>query len=196
MTSAPLLFALCAAARGRFPPRRQEVETGMGLAGALLLQGALAGRLALSRDRVLVLGRAGTGDPSLDGALQRIGAATREAAPTAWVDRLGPWALDRLRSELDGLASDGLRPDRALRWVREAVDRPTGSSIEAVAAGELLVAAGLARIVCPEAPAPRTGRRTARAVAGLGPSGVPVARVSAAVSDCLASATAALAFPG
>ncbi|MGW0747997.1 GPP34 family phosphoprotein [Streptomyces sp. NPDC002587] len=197
MTSTPLLFALCTAARGRFPPRRREIETGRGLAGALLLQGALAGRLELSRDRVLVLRRDSTGDPALDGALQLIGAAARERAPTAWVERLGPWALDRLRTELDGWpASDDLRPGRALRLVREAVDHPAGSGVPTVAAAELLAAAGLARIGWPEVSAARAGRRTARAVAGLGPAGAPVACVSAAVSGSLSSATAALVFPG
>ncbi|WP_073919715.1 GPP34 family phosphoprotein [Streptomyces sp. CB00455] len=197
MTSTPLLFALCATARGPFPPRRRETETGLGLVGALLLQGALAGRLELSRDRVLVLRGEGTGDAVLDEALQRMGAAARERAPAAWVERLGPWALERLRTGLDGRPAAGaLLPDQAWRLVREAVEHPARLGVPAVAAAELLTAAGLARIGWPEMSAASAGRRTARAVAGLGPAGEPVARISATVSETLSSARAALTFSG
>ncbi|MEW2087448.1 GPP34 family phosphoprotein [Streptomyces sp. NPDC005283] len=90
MTATPLLFALCAAAQGCFPPPRREIETGRGLAGALLLQGALAGRLELYADRVRLTGPGGTGDPALDDALAQLGRSARQRDPADWVERLGP----------------------------------------------------------------------------------------------------------
>lgn len=84
MMSAPSLFALSAAAGGTFPPPRREIETGRGLADALILEGVLTGRLELPHDRIRVLGRGGTSDSALDGALERIGSAgRRQAEPMA-----------------------------------------------------------------------------------------------------------------
>ncbi|MGW7053217.1 hypothetical protein [Streptomyces sp. NPDC054887] len=81
MTSPPLLLARCAAARGCFPPPRREIETGRGLAGALLVQGALTDRLQLGADRVRSTGRGDTGDPALAEAPARLGRGGRRRAP-------------------------------------------------------------------------------------------------------------------
>lgn len=93
MTTPAQFYALCAAAHGSFPPPRRETETGRGLAGAMLLQGALAGRMDLSGDRVRPTGRGRNGDPVLDAFLAYIEASARDRAPSNWVERLGPAAL-------------------------------------------------------------------------------------------------------
>lgn len=110
MTAPAQLYALCAAAHGSFPPPRRETETGRGLAGAMLLQGALAGRLDLYGDRVRPTGRGRRGDPALDAFLAQIEASSRDRTPSDWVERLGPAAL----------AAPG--PDCS----RAAPDRPAG----------------------------------------------------------------------
>lgn len=129
MTGTPLLFALCAAAHGRYPPPHREAETGRGLAGALLIQGALAGRLQLDDNRVRSTGHGRTDDPVLEEALDRLGPSARGRAPADWVERLGPWALTRLHPG-PTLPPGGVgarpdpadpRPREALRRVREAV---------------------------------------------------------------------------
>ncbi|MFE2293866.1 GPP34 family phosphoprotein [Streptomyces sp. NPDC059452] len=195
MTGIPLLLALCAAAQGCFPPTRREIETGRGLAGALLLQGALAGRLELYTDRVRVTGPGGTGDAALDEALARIGRASRQRGPAHWVERLGPWALARLHPG-PALRASGTAPGLALRQVREAVREPTAERLPAVAAGALLTASGLHAVGWPGLTAAGAEQRTAGAVASLGATGTLVARASAAVADSRASSAAALAFFG
>ncbi|MEV0415175.1 GPP34 family phosphoprotein [Streptomyces sp. NPDC050448] len=204
MTGTPLLFALCAAAYGRFPPPRREAETGRGLAGALLVQGTLSGRLEWDGDRVRPTGRGSTGDPALDEALVRLGLSARERAPADWVARLGPWALARLHPG-PALPQDavGARPDwadprprQALHRVREAVRRPADAGVPAVAAGALLAASGLHGAAWPGWSAAEASRRTARAMAALGPAGMPAIRAAAAVSDSRRASAAALAFPG
>ncbi|MFF1339704.1 GPP34 family phosphoprotein [Streptomyces sp. NPDC058290] len=205
MTGTPLLFALCAAAHGRYPPPHREAETGRGLAGALLIQGALAGRLQLDDNRVRSTGHGRTDDPVLEEALDRLGPSARGRAPADWVERLGPWALTRLHpGPTLPPGGVGTRPDpadprsrEALRRVREAVQGPADAGVAAVAAGALLAAAGLHAVAWPEWSAAEASRRTARAVARLGPAGAPVVRAAAAaVSDSRRAAAAALAFPG
>ncbi|MFE5556461.1 GPP34 family phosphoprotein [Streptomyces sp. NPDC056544] len=89
MTAPAQLYALCAAAHGDFPPPRRAAETGRGLAGAMLLQGVLAGRLDLYEDRVRPTGRGRRGDPVLDAFLAHVERSPRDRAPTDWVEHLG-----------------------------------------------------------------------------------------------------------
>lgn len=59
----------------------------LGLAGAVLVELALGGRIDVDDDRVVVLDASPTDDPLLDGALARIG-EEKPRKPAAWVSRL------------------------------------------------------------------------------------------------------------
>ncbi|MET7426679.1 GPP34 family phosphoprotein [Dactylosporangium sp. NPDC005555] len=59
-----------------------------GLAGAVLLDLVLAGRLRLDDDRVVVVDAAPTGDPIADAALGRIAEAGKPRKPDAWIQPL------------------------------------------------------------------------------------------------------------
>ncbi|MEV4518042.1 GPP34 family phosphoprotein [Dactylosporangium sp. NPDC049525] len=67
-----------------------------GLAGALLLDLVLAGRLDLADSRVVVADPAPVGDPVADAALDRIAADTKPRKPDAWIQPL----TDGLRARL------------------------------------------------------------------------------------------------
>lgn len=202
MTATPQLYALCAGADGCFPPPRREAEAGRGLVGALLVQGALADRLELHRDRVRPTGRGPSGDPVLDAFLARLEASPRERAPADWAQGLDSWALGALRSgsRPPGPAVPGHRPgalrQEALRRVRTAIREPDAADVAAVAAGALLVASGLHRYALPGLSRSAASRSGGRAVDALRAAGLPVALASSAVSASLRSSAAALAFPG
>ncbi|MFZ3474309.1 GPP34 family phosphoprotein [Streptomyces sp. 4.24] len=217
MTTPAQLYALCAAADGSFPPPRRETETGRGLAGAMLLQGVLAGRLDLSGDRVRPTGRGRRGDPVLDAFLARVEASVRDREPSDWVERLGPAALASASSAAACACSPsrpvllaggegppaGLRPPEALRRVRRSVGDPDRSVRHAVAevaaevaAGALIAASGLHDLCWPGLSRREATRHTLRAVAALGPAGLPAARAATAVSRSLSGSAGALAFHG
>ncbi|WP_162688782.1 MULTISPECIES: GPP34 family phosphoprotein [unclassified Streptomyces] len=214
MTTPAQLYALCAAAHGSFPPPRRETETGRGLAGAMLLQGVLAGRLDLSGDRVRPTGRGRRGDPVLDAFLARVEASARDREPSDWVERLGPAALASSSSSSSSCSASaasssrpvllpggagppaGLRPPEALRRVRRSVGDPDRSVRHAVAAGALIAASGLHDLCWPDLSRREATRHTLRAVAALGPAGLPAARAATAVSRSLSGSTGALAFHG
>ncbi|MEU6892329.1 GPP34 family phosphoprotein [Streptomyces sp. NPDC046557] len=204
MTATPRLYTLCAAAvDGHFPPARREIEAGRGLVGALLVQGALAGRLELRRDRVRLTGRGGSGDPALDEFLDRLRSSSPGyRTPADWVRALGLWALAALHpgSRPPGRPAPPshlrMRPGEALRTVRTAVEEPGPDVLTAVAAGALLTATGLHGPAWPDLARAEAARRSLRSAAALGPAGVPVALAATAVSDSLRSSATALAFPG
>ncbi|MEW2418275.1 GPP34 family phosphoprotein [Streptomyces sp. NPDC046866] len=202
MTAAPRLYALCALADGCFPPAHREVETGRGLVGALLVQGALAGRLELHRDRVRPTRHGPAHDPLLEAFLTRLCTSRRDRTPAGWARRLGPWALAAVRPGVAPAGRPvpgdrlGMQPAEALRRVRSALREPDAAAPTAVAVGALLAASGLHHLLLPGTTRAEAHRRTARAVGALGPAGVPAARAAAAVSDSLEGSAAALAFPG
>jgi hypothetical protein len=87
-----------------------------GLAGALLIELALAGRVEVVDDRVVVIDRAATGRPLLDQALARIADDQKQRKPKDWVDKL---SKDLRGKVLDGLAGAGVleRRDDKVMWV-------------------------------------------------------------------------------
>ncbi|MFD3720051.1 GPP34 family phosphoprotein [Streptomyces sp. NPDC058674] len=197
MTTPAHLYALCVAAHGSFPPPRRETETGRGLAGAMLLQGVLAGRLELSGDRVRPTGRGRRDDPVLDAFLARVEASARDRALSDWVERLGPAALVTASSSSSSRpVPAGLRPPEALRRVRRSVGDPDRSVRHAVAAGALIAASGLHDLCWPGLSRREATRHTLWAVAALGPAGLPAARAATAVSRSLSGSAGALAFHG
>jgi hypothetical protein len=60
----------------------------LGLAGAVLLELALAGRVAVENGKVVAQDAAPTGDAIADAALQRIARDGRQRKPQAWVQKL------------------------------------------------------------------------------------------------------------
>src|SRR4051812_5709036 len=86
-------------------PDTDGVHLDNGLAGALLLELALAGRVDVEDRKVVVRDRAPTGDPLVDRALDRIVSAARPRRPSQWVAKL---AKDIRRPALDRLVADGV----------------------------------------------------------------------------------------
>lgn len=101
---------------------------GFGLAGALLLELALAGRVTVADGRLVVTGTDPLGTPLLDDALARIAADPKRRRPRDWVRLLAKDLPDRV---LDGLVEAGVlrrESDRVL-WVfpRTRYPSPTGA---------------------------------------------------------------------
>ncbi|MBY8851886.1 GOLPH3/VPS74 family protein [Saccharothrix longispora] len=84
--------------------RLGQPALGYGLAGALLVELALAGRVDVVDKKVAVVDPAPTGHPLLDGALARI-ADDKPRKPGHWVDKLSRGLTDRV---LDGLVERGV----------------------------------------------------------------------------------------
>ncbi|MGC5285808.1 GOLPH3/VPS74 family protein [Micromonospora sp. DT231] len=99
-----------------------------GLAGALLLDLAVAGRVELVDDRLVVTDPAPVGRPLLDDALARIAGERKLRKPQDWVTRL---AKDLPRRVLDGLVAAGVlrRESDRVFWVvpRTRYPSPTGT---------------------------------------------------------------------
>lgn len=85
--------------------RDMGVSLDLGLAGAVLLELALEGRVDVRDDRVVVLDPTPTGNDPVDAGLARIAADAKQRKPQAWVEKL----QKGLRGEvLDGLVRDGV----------------------------------------------------------------------------------------
>ncbi|MGK5737627.1 GOLPH3/VPS74 family protein [Micromonospora sp. URMC 103] len=116
---------------------------GYGLAGALLLELTLAGRLTVTDGRVTVTGAEPLGEPLLDDALARIASDGKRRKPKDWVGRLAKGLPEQV---LDGLVDAGVlrrESDRVL-WVfpRTRYPSPTGAepAVEADARRRMLAA--------------------------------------------------------
>ncbi|MGS2614060.1 GOLPH3/VPS74 family protein [Micromonospora sp. LZ34] len=103
-----------------------------GLAGALLLELALAGRVDVVDDRLVVVDPTPLGQRQLDDALTRIGTDEKRRRPKDWVARL---ARDLPEQVLDGLVTAGVlrrESDRVL-WVFPRTRYPSQSGAEPAA---------------------------------------------------------------
>ncbi|MET7965926.1 GPP34 family phosphoprotein [Micromonospora sp. NPDC005305] len=98
-----------------------------GLAGAVLLELALAGRVEVTGGRLRVADPAPTGVPLLDQALATVG-GDRPRKPKDWIGRLAKGLPDRV---LDGLVDAGVlrRESERVLWVfpRTRYPSPTGA---------------------------------------------------------------------
>ncbi|MEU1687220.1 GPP34 family phosphoprotein [Micromonospora sp. NPDC005707] len=113
-----------------------------GLAGAVLLELALAGRVEVTGGRLAVTDPAPTGVPLLDRALATV-AGDRPRKPKDWIGKLAKGLPDRV---LDGLVDAGVlrrESDRVL-WVfpRTRYPSPTGAepAVETAARERMLAA--------------------------------------------------------
>ncbi|MEV1333655.1 GPP34 family phosphoprotein [Micromonospora costi] len=101
---------------------------GYGLAGALLLDLTLAGRLTVADGRVSVTGAEPLGVPLLDDALTRIASDEKRRKPKDWIGRLAKGLPERV---LDGLVDAGVlrRESDKVLWVfpRTRYPSPTGA---------------------------------------------------------------------
>ncbi|MFI6265765.1 GPP34 family phosphoprotein [Micromonospora sp. NPDC051006] len=105
------------------------LHLGYGLAGALLLELALAGRLSVTDERLTAIGADPLGVPLLDEALARIAADDERRRPKDWISRLARDLPDRV---LDGLVGAGVlrrESDRVL-WVFPRTRYPSPSGTE------------------------------------------------------------------
>ncbi|MER7333247.1 MULTISPECIES: GPP34 family phosphoprotein [unclassified Micromonospora] len=102
-----------------------------GMAGALLLELALAGRVEVADDRLVVTDPTPVGQRQLDDALARIGADGKRRQPKDWIGRL---AKDLPEQVLDGLVTAGVlhRESDRLLWIfpRTRYPSPTGAQPE------------------------------------------------------------------
>ncbi|WP_433222614.1 GOLPH3/VPS74 family protein [Dactylosporangium sp. CS-047395] len=160
-----------------------------GLAGAVLLDLMLAGRLDLAEQRVTVTDPAPTGDPVTDGALTRIAGAGKPRKPDDWIqpltDGLRAELLDRqvaagvLRRDQDRVlwvfprtryaSATGAEPAAETEVRRElaaALDGAGPVSARTAALLGLLQAVGLARKVFPDRPAKELKARLDEIAAG------------------------------
>ena len=184
LTLAEDLFLLACDDAGR--PRIPAAHLDLGLGGALLLDLARPGRVALVDDHVVVADRTPLGEPVLDAALRRILDEPKPREPEHWVRHLAPGAraavLRRL-IERGILAPDdhrllGLIPvhhthpvdDRVgqdlVRRLHDAVvlDRP--ASPETAALASLALAVGLDRHLFPRSDRRAVRRRMAEIAEG------------------------------
>jgi hypothetical protein len=100
-----------------------------GLAGALLMELALAGRIAVVDDRVTVTDPTPLGRPWLDDALAQLAGADRARRPKEWVDKLSK----RVRQQvLNGLAESGTlrREDDKVLWIFPRTRYPAIDGLE------------------------------------------------------------------
>ena len=81
---APNVNARRSAARSSARPRIPSAYLDLGLGGALLLDLALRGRLALVDGQVAVVGRAPVGDTLLDDALTAVAGTAKPHPPEYW----------------------------------------------------------------------------------------------------------------
>ncbi|MGC4894369.1 GOLPH3/VPS74 family protein [Micromonospora sp. DT31] len=116
---------------------------GYGLAGAVLLELALAGRVEVSDRKLVVTDPAPTGVPLLDEALTGVGAG-RPRKPADWIGKLARGLPDRV---LDGLVDAGVlrrESDRVLLvFPRTRYPSPTGAEPAVETAARERMAAAL-----------------------------------------------------
>ncbi|MEU6072463.1 GPP34 family phosphoprotein [Micromonospora sp. NPDC047074] len=103
-----------------------------GLAGALLLELALAGRIEVADDRLVVTDSTPVGQRQLDEALARIAADEKRRKPKDWISRL---TKDLPEQVLDGLVTAGLlrRDQDRVLWVFPRTRYPSTTGAEPAA---------------------------------------------------------------
>jgi hypothetical protein len=116
-----------------------------GMAGALLLELALAGRIEVADERLVVTDPTPVGQQQLDDALARMGADEKRRRPKDWIGRL---ARDLPEQVLDGLVTAGVlhrESDRVL-WIfpRTRYPSPTGTEPEVEAQARRRMVAAVA----------------------------------------------------
>ncbi|MEH0970009.1 GPP34 family phosphoprotein [Micromonospora sp. CPCC 205546] len=102
---------------------------GYGLAGALLLELALAGRVEIVDDRLVVTDPTPVGQRQLDDALSRIAADEKRRKPGDWISRL---AKDLPEQVLDGLVTAGVlrRDSDKVLWFFPRTRYPSSTGAE------------------------------------------------------------------
>ena len=116
-------------------PETDGTRLDRGLAGALLLELALAERIGVERNRVVVRDPAPTGDRLVDEALTRIAADERGRKPGDWVSAL---ARDVRTRTLDGLVEAGVltREQSKVLFVFDVTRYPAAERVEPAAETE------------------------------------------------------------
>ena len=192
--------------------RNQAGFLDLGLAGAVLLDLTLAGRLDLDGKTVVVVDPRPVGHRLLDEAVQRI-AADKPRRPKAWIDRM---QRGLPRQVLDGLVAAGVLThdtDRVLGFIPFNRYRPVDATVEvavrqrldrAVAMGAvedartaalagLVYALGMEKHAVPGRPR-REVRRGLKAIAeGSWAAEATAAAVAATQAAVMAAVTAAVA---
>ena len=161
-------------------------ELDLGLAGAVLLELALAERIDVDGGRVVVRNPAPTGDAIVDAALARIVADGKRRKPQAWVERLqkklraqvlarltAAGTVRRVEDKVLGIiprtrypAGDPRPKADARARLDAAVRHGVRPDARTAALASLVLAASLARKVLPDVPRKDAKRRLAEVSAG------------------------------
>ncbi|MFI5908092.1 GPP34 family phosphoprotein [Dactylosporangium sp. NPDC051541] len=198
--------------------RAGEVQLHYGLAGAVLLDLVLAGRIDLDGERIAVRDATPTGDPIADDALDRIAAADQPRTPDEWLRPLTDGLRDRV---IERQVEAGVlrRQDDRVLWVFPRTRYPSATGTEPAAETEvrrelaaavdgagavparaaallgLVQATGLVGEVLPGRPGPQLHARLAEIADGNWAAAavrVTIARIQAVVAS-MAAITAATA---
>ncbi len=189
-----------------------STELDRGVAGALIVELALAGRLAVEDNRLVVRNASPTGDPELDAALHRIAEEDKRRKPKWWVEKLDSKQVNErvltrlaergvLREETHRIlgflpttrypAQDpGLESEVRERLYRAVMgaDQPDDHT---VALAALLHACGLSRKVIPEVDRATLKRRMKELTEGEWAGKAVKDAIEAAQAVVIAGATAA-----
>ncbi|GAA0808480.1 GOLPH3/VPS74 family protein [Spirilliplanes yamanashiensis] len=109
--------------------RLGSTELEYGLGGALLLELALAGRVDVDGNRVVVVDASPVGEPLIDAALARVAAEQKPRKPGHWVDKLRRGARDAV---LERLVAQGTldRAEQKVLWVFPRTQYPVPGGVE------------------------------------------------------------------
>lgn len=89
------------------------------MAGAVLMDLGLKGRLDWDLERLFVVDDAPTGDPVLDGVLAQVSAHSEPMAPKAWIQRVAERGMEIRAAAIDSLVARRIIKveDRRFLWV-------------------------------------------------------------------------------
>jgi hypothetical protein len=90
-----------------------HVELGIALAGAVLIDLALAGHVVVRRNQLLINRPGPLDDPVQDEVLRRLAARWRAGSVEEWIERLAPLVRDRVQEDL---VARGLLIPEHRRW--------------------------------------------------------------------------------
>lgn len=105
--------ALCVAASTGGRTASWRIELGVALAGAVLIDLALADRVVVRHDLLLINRPGPLDDPVQDEVLRRLAARRRVGSVQEWIERLAPSVRDHVQAEL---LARGLLIPVAGRW--------------------------------------------------------------------------------
>ncbi len=142
-----------------------EIFLTCGVAGAVLMDLALQGRIDSDQQAIWVVDATPTGDPVLDAVLQTLDAEPQRLETGVWLRRLSKTALDHRRTAIRRLCELGVlrEANSSFLWVMQSRRYPTDQGQERVEAKRRI----LHLLFSHEIPTPRDGALVSLAAACL-----------------------------